>query len=124
VKETLERELKLVADPGFRLPELPGEALPSRVFTSTYWDTRDNRLARGGVTLRRRVEARRGLWQLKLPRGVARLELELPGGPAEPPEPVSELGRAGARAAQLRSRSCGRAAPEFASPTAGGRSRT
>ena len=32
-----------------------------------------------GVTLRRRVEGRKSLWQLKLPQGKARLELELPG---------------------------------------------
>jgi CHAD domain-containing protein len=91
LKVTLERELKLGADPGFSLPELPGEALPARVFTSTYFDTDDRRLARYGVTLRRRVERSRGLWQLKLPRGVARLELEAPGGPAAPPAEMVRL---------------------------------
>jgi CHAD domain-containing protein len=91
MKETLEHELKLSAGAGFRLPELPGEPLEPRVFTSTYFDTSDHRLARRGVTLRRRVERRKGVWQLKLPRGVARLELEVPGGPDAPPPQMREL---------------------------------
>ncbi len=88
---TLERELKLSAERGFRLPALPGEPLEPRVFTSTYYDTLDYGLAEAGVTLRRRVERGRGVWQLKLPRGIARLELEAPGGPSGPPEQMLEL---------------------------------
>ena len=67
------------------LPELGGERLPTRVFVSTYHDTPDLRLARHGVTFRHRVEDGAGLWQLKLPAGAARLELELAGTPAKPP---------------------------------------
>jgi CHAD domain-containing protein len=89
--ETLEQELKLHAERDFRLPSLPGEPLPERVFTSTYYDTPSRRLAGAGVTLRRRVEKGKGLWQLKLPRGANRLELELPGGPAGPPPEMREL---------------------------------
>ena len=88
--EHLERELKLSADGSFRLPELPGAALADRTFTSTYYDTPDYRLARSSVTLRRRVENRRGLWQLKLPRGADRLELELPGPPKAVPSEMAE----------------------------------
>ncbi len=95
--EHLERELKLSVDGSFRLPELPGTALPDRTFTSTYHDTPDYRLARSSVTLRRRVENRRGLWQLKLPRGADRLELELPGPPSEVPSEMAELLAAYAR---------------------------
>ena len=91
MRETLERELKLEADEGFRLPELGGEAIATRVFTSTYHDTSDLRLARRGVTLRRRLENGRSLWQLKLPRGRARLELEVPGGPGAVPEELARL---------------------------------
>lgn len=91
LNETLERELKLEAGRGFAWPELPGQPLAPRVFTSTYHDTPDYRLANQGVTLRRRVEKSRGLWQLKLPRGVARLEIESPGGPAEPPPEMLDL---------------------------------
>ena len=72
MKETLERELKLSVDRGFRLPELPGRSLARHTLTSTYHDSRDFRLARAGVTLRRRVENRKSVWQLKLPRGATR----------------------------------------------------
>jgi CHAD domain-containing protein len=91
LQATLEREVKLTAERGFRLPELPGTPLEARVFTSTYFDTDDHRLARAGVTLRRRVEHGRGVWQLKLPRGAARLELEAPGGPTAPPPDMLDL---------------------------------
>lgn len=91
LQETLEREVKLTAERGFRLPDLPGTPLETRVFTSTYFDTEGYRLAGAGVTLRRRVEHGRGVWQLKLPRGAARLELEAPGGPAAPPPDLLDL---------------------------------
>jgi CHAD domain-containing protein len=101
LKQTVERELKLSAERGFRLPPLPGEPLPRRTLTSTYYDTADYRLARAGVTLRRRVESRKGVWQLKLPREEARLELELPGGPQGPPAEMLDLLPAYARGAAL-----------------------
>lgn len=41
--------------------------------------------------MRRRVENRRGLWQLKLPRGNARMELEERGGPLRPPPSFAKL---------------------------------
>lgn len=87
----LERERKLDPPAGFQLPELPGNPLPSRSFTSTYHDTEDRALARAGVTLRRRVEDRKGLWQLKLPQEEGRLELEAPGGPSAPPDELRRL---------------------------------
>ena len=90
-RSTLERELKLDVPPGFALPDLPGRPLAPRSFTSTYFDTDDRRLARAGMTLRRRVEERKGLWQLKLPRDEARLELEAPGGPTSPPAELTRL---------------------------------
>ena len=91
IKETVEREVKLRAGDAFRLPELGGEAIEPREFVSTYHDTADHRLARRGITLRHRVENGKGLWQLKLPHGNARLELEEPGAPTEPPEALSAL---------------------------------
>jgi len=81
----LERELKLSPPDGFVLPELGGEPLSTRVFSSTYYDTANLRLARHRVTFRYRVEDGAGVWQLKLPRGDARLELEQPGPPRKPP---------------------------------------
>ncbi len=90
MRKTVEREVKLGAGEGFVLPEL-GTPLPERLFVSTYFDTADLRLARNGVTLRHRVEDGTGLWQLKLPHGAARIELELPGPPARPPESMLDL---------------------------------
>jgi CHAD domain-containing protein len=94
MKATLERELKLGAGPRFRLPALPGEPLALRTLTNIYLDTPDHRLAVAGVTLRRRVEGGKSLWQLKLPQGKARLELELPGDASESGRRRSREGRA------------------------------
>jgi CHAD domain-containing protein len=91
MRESVERELKLAPGAGFSLPELGGRPLPSRIFVSTYHDTPDLRLARDGVTFRHRVEDGAGLWQLKLPRGAARIELEHAGPPARPPAEMLEL---------------------------------
>jgi inorganic triphosphatase YgiF len=113
VKETLEREVKLRAGEGFELPPLTGEELEPRVFVSTYHDTPDLRLASAGATLRHRVENGLGLWQLKLPRGAARLELESGGGPTTIPDELLRLlpgltRRAGlAPVARLRTRRVG-----------------
>jgi CHAD domain-containing protein len=110
LRETRERELKLAVPPGFVLPELPGEPLGPDTFTSTYHDTADRALARARITLRRRVQDRRGLWQLKLPGEGERLELESPGGPGAPPDELARLlvgvlrGRALEPAAVLRTR--------------------
>ncbi len=102
MKETVERELKLTPGEGFVLPELGGQPQPTRVFISTYHDTDDLLLARHGVTLRYRVEEGTGLWQLKLPRGAARSELEQPGPPARPPLELSSLLVAFLRGRELR----------------------
>ena len=92
MRTTVERELKLEAGEGFELPELGGERLADRVFTSTYYDTPSRSLASAGITLRRRIENRRSLWQLKLPRaGSARAEIEARGGPGAPPSELAAL---------------------------------
>ena len=91
LRQELEREVKLKTGQAFRLPHFPGEPLPPRLFTSTYFDTVDFRLARLGVTLRRRTERKRVVWQLKLPRQDARLELEMPSGRSTPPAPLEDL---------------------------------
>jgi CHAD domain-containing protein len=101
VKATRERELKLEVGPRFRLPALPGDPLPPRVLTNTYHDTSDHRLASAGVTLRRRVERGAGVWQLKLPRGEARLEIEAAGPGGAPPDELRDLVTAYARGSAL-----------------------
>ena len=90
MREHVERELKLVPGEGFRLADL-GEPLPPRVFDSTYHDTSDLRLAWHGITLRHRAEDGSRLWQLKIPTGAARIELELAGSPARPPAEMTNL---------------------------------
>ena len=98
----VERELKLELAEGFAFPDLPGEPLESRLFTSTYHDTPDRSLAGAGITLRRRVENGLSRWQLKLPRGGnARAEVEAPGGPVGPPAPLATLLAAHVRHGQL-----------------------
>jgi CHAD domain-containing protein len=91
MEEHLERELKLVPPPDFHLPELGGTPLPDRQFVSTYFDTKDLRLARHGVTLRHRTESGSRVWQLKIPHGTARIELEEAGPPARPPANLLDL---------------------------------
>ena len=88
---TAEYERRLDAPEGFELPDLGGEPLESRVFTSVYYDTADSSLARSGITLRRRLEHGGSLWQLRLPVAGARLELAQPGGPVEAPAELASL---------------------------------
>ncbi|HVM58662.1 MAG TPA: CYTH and CHAD domain-containing protein [Gaiellaceae bacterium] len=88
---TAEYERKLEAPDGFELPPLGGSPLETRIFTSVYHDVADGSLARAGITLRRRTERGRSVWQLKLPSVDARLELEQPGGPAAPPDEMRAL---------------------------------
>jgi CHAD domain-containing protein len=87
----LEQEIKLDVGPGFTLPDLAGERLPQREFTSTYHDTSDHRLLQLGITLRCRTEADRSLWQLKLPREPARIELEIEQVALSPPPDFLDL---------------------------------
>jgi inorganic triphosphatase YgiF len=94
VDVAVEHERKLDADEGFELPELGGEPLERRVFTSVYYDTAARSLTRSGITLRRRTEHGTSVWQLKLPASGARLELAVPGGPAAVPDELAELLRA------------------------------
>jgi CHAD domain-containing protein len=56
---------------------------------------------RNGITLRHRLEDGTGLWQLKLPRGASRIELEVAGPPARPPAEMVGLLVAHLRGAEL-----------------------
>jgi CHAD domain-containing protein len=101
MKQAIERERKFDVGPTFHLPPLPGTPLARRVFVSTYYDTPDHRLARHGVTVRRRTERRKHRWQVKLPRSAARREAEFPGTPGPPPDPVRKLLPVYTRGAEL-----------------------
>lgn len=91
MRATSEHERKLDAPVGFRLPPLGGRPLEPRVFTSVYYDVPGGSLAAAGITLRRRIEHGRSVWQLKLPAEDSRLELEAEGGPRKPPPELLEL---------------------------------
>ncbi|MDR4465361.1 MAG: CYTH and CHAD domain-containing protein [Nitrospira sp.] len=86
-----ERELKLSIDDNFRLPRLPGTPLPRRLLISTYYDTAAYDLAHARITLRHRVERGKKTWQLKLPLGVDRQEVEAPDEQADPPASLRRL---------------------------------
>lgn len=109
-----ERELKLALPGRFTLPELTIGGAPVGVRESeelslraTYFDTRDLRLARHGVTLRHRTGERGGSrWTLKLPRGATaavteREELHFDGPGREPPAAARSLVTAIARGEPL-----------------------
>ncbi|MGZ3147982.1 CYTH and CHAD domain-containing protein [Lentzea chajnantorensis] len=71
---------------------------------ATYFDTDDYRLARAGVTLRRRVGGHDEGWHLKLPAGTdSRQELHAPLGRAvkTPPKDLTSLVRAHTRGSSL-----------------------
>jgi CHAD domain-containing protein len=91
MRATNEHERKLDAPVGFRLPSLGGRPLEPRIFTSVYYDVPDGSLAAAGITLRRRTEHGRSVWQLKLPADDSRVELEAEGGPRRPPRELLEL---------------------------------
>ena len=101
LRQSLEREIKLGASSGFVLPELPGAELEPETFVSTYYDTPELNLAAAGLTLRRRVHADRPLWQLKLPRGQARAELEAEAPDHMPPSELRSLVVAHTRGQEL-----------------------
>jgi CHAD domain-containing protein len=91
VDATVEHERKLQAPDGFELPALGGTPLEARVFASVYYDVPSRSLSNSGITLRRRTERGKSVWQLKLPAEDARLELEQPGGPVGPPDELAKL---------------------------------
>jgi CHAD domain-containing protein len=59
----------------------------SRIFTATYHDTEDGRLARAGIVLRRRMENGKSVWELD----VGKSSREADGGPAGPPDELLRL---------------------------------
>jgi CHAD domain-containing protein len=90
MRETIEREIKLIPPADFDSLDELGEPLEPRSFTTTYYDTSERALASAGVTLRRRLENGKNVWQLKVPGEGFRREIEVPGGPARPPRELSD----------------------------------
>ncbi len=100
----IEREVKLVAPPTFRLPDLtaaangaPAVTLPPQRLQATYYDTVDLRLIRWGVTVRYRTGEDGGaVWTVKVPAaakgdGLRRRELNFKGRPNVVPDEVAAL---------------------------------
>ncbi|MGD9851556.1 MAG: CHAD domain-containing protein [Nitrospirales bacterium] len=83
--QLLEREIKFDIPPRFHIPENIGAPTSPRVFTSTYYDTAQHRLGQLGLTLRKRIERGRGIWQAKIPSGDYRVELEIESGSRQIP---------------------------------------
>src|SRR5262245_34490080 len=110
----VEREVKLGAWPGFRLPDFGGLASwvhpgapEERRLVATYYDAPDLRLIRAGVTLRHRTGepgAPEGRWTAKLPSPdgtdglLDRFELDEAGPAGVPPERLVGLVRGRLRA--------------------------
>lgn len=91
MSSTVEHELKLNVDSDFRLPPMTGTPLPRQVLTSTYYDTTSYDLALARITLRYRIERGKRTWQLKIPLGQDRQEIELAGGQTGPPSALRDL---------------------------------
>jgi inorganic triphosphatase YgiF len=86
-----EHELKLAVTSDFHLPRLPGTPLPRRQLISTYYDTAAYDLAHARITLRHRIERGKKSWQLKIPLGDDRQEIEVIGDQANPPDSLRHL---------------------------------
>jgi CHAD domain-containing protein len=91
VLSKLERECKLAVDPSFHLPRLPGTQLPRRQLISTYYDTAAYDLAHARITLRHRIEQGKKSWQLKIPLGDDRQEVEVADDETGLPPSLREL---------------------------------
>jgi CHAD domain-containing protein len=108
----IEREVKLAAWGGFVLPalddlepDLSVEALKVKKLDATYYDTRDLRLARAGVSLRHRV-GDDPPWTVKLPEGdsgpvMSRREIPFDGPAGTIPAAAGAMVRAYARSEPL-----------------------
>jgi CHAD domain-containing protein len=108
----IEREVKLAAWGGFALPalddvvpDLSVEPLKTKKLDATYYDTKDLRLARAGVSLRHRV-GDDPAWTVKLPDGdggpvMSRREFPFEGPAGTIPTDAERLVRAYARSEPL-----------------------
>ncbi|WP_447970979.1 CHAD domain-containing protein [Nitrospira sp. M1] len=91
-KHQTRQEIRLKLPVGFHLPEhLANHCLPKRTYTSTYYDTKNYDLTRLGLTLRRRVERGKGIWQLTLPIFNDPHTLEIPHRSTKVPQELVDL---------------------------------
>ena len=95
-----EIERKLSVDAAFKMPDLMLSGAPvvteqpTVVLNAAYYDTDDLRLARFGVTLRRRTGGSDAGWHLKLPESSdRRMEVRVPLGTCDEEAPPELLDR-------------------------------
>lgn len=110
----IEREAKLVAPAGVRLPDMTGLVpgataieLPELRLDAIYYDTDDLRLARSGITLRWRGGEPGPSWTVKIPHNVGgptldRHEIRFDGRVDKVPSPATDLVLASARTQCIR----------------------
>ena len=91
IRQINEKNITFQIPSRFQIPENIGVLISPRVFTSTYYDSEQHRLGRLGLTLRKRVECGRGVWQLTIPSGEHRIQLEVPSGSRRIPDQFLDL---------------------------------
>ncbi len=91
IRQINEKDITFQILSRFQIPENIGVLISPRVFTSTYYDSEQHRLGRLGLTLRKRVECGHGVWQLTIPSGEHRIELEMPSGSRRIPHQFLDL---------------------------------
>jgi CHAD domain-containing protein len=91
VEERVERHVLFDAPEGFEPLETFGEPVDERVFTRTLVDAPDRILGANGLSLSRRLENGKSVWELELPADEGVRTVSDPGGPSRPPRALSDL---------------------------------
>jgi CHAD domain-containing protein len=91
VEERVVRRVFLDAPAGFEALESFGEPVDERVFTTTLVDAEDRILGSTGLSLTRRVENGKSIWELELPANGRTRTVSDAGGPSRPPRGLSDL---------------------------------
>jgi CHAD domain-containing protein len=91
VDERVERHVLFDAPDGFEALESFGEPVDERAFTRTLVDAPDRILGANGLSLSRRLENGKSVWELELPADDGVRTVSDPGGPSRPPRGLSDL---------------------------------
>jgi CHAD domain-containing protein len=91
VEERVERHVLFDAPDGLAALESFGEPVDERVFTTTLVDAPDRILDTSGLSLRRRLENGKSVWELDLPADGGVRTVSDAGSPSRPPRGLSDL---------------------------------
>jgi CHAD domain-containing protein len=91
VEERVERHVLFDAPDGLAALESFGEPVDERVFTTTLVDAPDRILGSNGLSLSRRLENGKSVWELDLPADRGVRTVTDAGGPSRPPRGLSDL---------------------------------